>query len=81
MIAELCVFDMGSRLRRGGLAGWGPKRPFDRCKALKSNDLASLLFALMRAYARLYALMRAYSAIRALISPCEALGAPRLSHG
>ena len=73
MVADLCVFDMGSRRHRRNNGDSSRKRPFGRFNALKNKELASLLYALTRAYTRLHALVRAYKRSHALISACSAL--------
>jgi len=46
MIPELCVFCMDGRPGRAVLRQQSHKQPVMSCKALKYNDLTSLLFGL-----------------------------------
>jgi len=69
-MSKLCVFDMAMSAT---LVGQARKQPFTPCNALKYNDIAPLLCALVSAYARLYALIRAYTRLYALIRACTRL--------
>ena len=81
MIAQFCVFDMGSRRRRRDNGGSSRKWPFGDFKALKYKDMASLLFVLIWSRLLLFGPILRYFRLRALAWPYEALAAPRFSHG
>ena len=61
MLAELRVFDMGSLGGRRDIRVWSRNETFCRSKALKYNDLASLLYALIWSCLRAFAAISSYA--------------------